>query len=285
METKIAWLWTDLLGCVVSREDNFFGLGGNSLLAITMAHRLSRELARPVPARELFAAPTLASFSQRMTEMLRAALPAYGAQAPVPVKSDLATEGQREFRVAEAAGLDTRSFSIPLLRTVEGGMPPLERWNTAWAGLVARHEALRTYFHEDAEGRLRRTALPTVTAALETAILPDRSAAQAFVRRRQSEPFVMGAPPLWRVGLIEVNDSGEHLFWLALHHSVGDGRSIGIIVEELAALLRGEDLPPLACDFAESAAREEAYLAGPACVQDARYWRDLLASHTQERGQ
>ena len=277
METRIAAVWAALLGDGISREDNFFALGGNSLLAITMAHRLSRELARPIPARELFAAPTLASFAQRIADLPR-------TQPVVPVKSDLATEGQREFRVAEAAGLDTRSFAMPLLRKIEGEMPSLGRWNAAWASLVSRHDSLRTGFPEDADGRLRR-ATTVVTeqrpsgsgGSLDTVTLPNMPAAHAFFRNRQSEPFVMAAPPLWRAGLIEVLDSGEHLFWLVLHHSVGDGRSLGILVQELAALLRGEELPPLAYDFAESAAAEEAYLAGPPCTHDARYWRDLLA--------
>ena len=44
METRIAALWGDLLGETVSHDDNFFALGGNSLLAVTMAHRLSCEL-------------------------------------------------------------------------------------------------------------------------------------------------------------------------------------------------------------------------------------------------
>jgi amino acid adenylation domain-containing protein/thioester reductase-like protein len=277
METRIAAVWGDLLGARVWREDNFFALGGNSLLAVTMAHRLSRDLARPVAARELFAAPTLAGFAQRLAELLRTALPACDGQATASVKSDLATEGQREFRVAEAAGLDTRAFTIPLLRVVEGPMPPLDGWNKAWAGLVARHEALRTYFYEDAEGRLRRAAVPALKPRLETATQPDMSSARTFVRQRQDEPFDMGALPLWRAGLVEVAGSGEHLFWLALHHSLGDGRSIGIIVEELGALLRGEQLAPLTSDFAESAAREEAYLAGPDCAADARYWSDFLA--------
>ena len=271
METRVAAVWSDLLGVGVWREDNFFALGGNSLLAVTMAHRLSRNFGRAVAARELFAAPTLAGFAQRMAELPRA------AHAPLSGGSDLATEGQREFQVAEAAGLDTRTFTIPVLRVVEGGMPSRDRWNKAWAALVARHEALRTYFHEDAQGRLRRTAVPALNSTLELATLSDLSAAQAYVRQRQGEPFVMAGPPLWRAGLVEVADSGEHLFWLALHHSVGDGRSIGIIVRELDALLGGEDLPPLACNFAESAAREEAYLAGPDYGVDARYWRDLLA--------
>ncbi len=284
LELRIAALWEDLLQdprttdspgadpCLpggISREDNFFALGGNSLLAVTMAHRLSRELDRPVPARELFAAPTLADFARRL-ELPRS------ARAPAPVRSDLATEGQCEFRVAEAAGLDTRTFTIPLLCVVEGGMPSLDRWNEAWARLVARHEALRTWFQEDAEGRLRRAAVPVLTPTLETSTQPDLSAARAFVRDRQGEPFDMGAPPLWRAGIVRVANSGEHLFWLSLHHSVGDGRSIGIIVEELGASLRDEPLPPLASEFGEAAHREEDYLAGPACAADARYWRDLL---------
>lgn len=271
METRVAAVWSDLLGCGVWREANFFALGGNSLLAVTMAHRLSHDLARPVAPRELFAAPTLAAFAQRMAELPRTA--PSGAR---PATSDLATEGQREFRIAEAAELDTRTFTIPLLCSVEGGTPSLDRWNKAWAGLVSRHEALRSYFHEDAEGRLRRSAVPALAATLETATRPDRSSARAYVRQRQGNRFLMGELPLWRAGLVEVADSGEHLFWLALHHSVGDGRSIGIIMDELGALLRGETLPPLACSFSESAAREEAYLAGPDCAADASYWRDLL---------
>jgi len=303
MEMRIAAVWEDLLQNVrttgspskeilasgmargISRDDNFFALGGNSLLAVTMAHRLSIELDRPVPARELFAGPTLAAFAQRIKLLS-------SAPAAIAVSSDLATEGQMEFWVAERAGLDTRTFTIPLLCAVERGMPSgnslnrvgrnEDHWNRAWAALVARHEALRTWFHEDEEGRLRRGVVPGLTAQLETATQLNRSAARAFVRQRQSEAFAMGTPLLWRAGLVEVEDSGEQLFWLALHHSVGDGRSLGIIVDELGALLRKEQLPPLVCDFGESAHREETYLAGAACSADARYWRDLLAGEPDQ---
>jgi amino acid adenylation domain-containing protein/thioester reductase-like protein len=253
----------------ISREDNFFALGGNSLLAVTMAHRLSRELGRPVPARELFAAPTLAGFAARI-ELLR------GVAASVPASSDLATEGQREFRVAEAAGLDTRTFTIPMLRAVVGGTPSLERWNAAWAGLVARHEALRTCFAEDEGGRLRRVVAKHPMPPLEIATQPSLSAARAWIRQRQSEPFHMNTAPLWRAGVVEVAGGEEPLFWMALHHSIGDGQSLGILGKELEALLRGEPLAPLAGSFGESAHREEEYLAGPACIADRRYWHDLL---------
>ena len=277
MQTRIAALWADLLGCPVSREDNFFALGGNSLLAITMAHRLSSELGLPVPARELFAAPALRGFAERVTRLLGTSVD----PIPASAASDLATEGQREFWVAEQAGLDTRIFNMPLLRRVEGAMPSLERWNQAWSSLVARHDALRTYFGQDAKGRLRRIVTEPRPlgsgGSLESAIQPDLASARTFIRHRQIEPFTMSAFPLWRAGLVAVADSGEHLFWLAMHHSAGDGQSLGTIAKELSALVRGEELPALAGGFAESAAREEAYLARPNFDQDAAYWHDLLA--------
>jgi amino acid adenylation domain-containing protein/thioester reductase-like protein len=273
METRVAAVWQELLGNTAARVDNFFALGGNSLLAVTMAHRLSSELAVPIPARELFAAPTLAGFASRL-ELL---CTGHVAQLAPPVRSNLATQGQREFRVAEAAGLDTRTFIIPLLRAVNGAMPTLDRWNRAWAALVARHASLRTYFNEDADGRLQRAAVPSLSFPLETATAPNAAAARALIRERQYESFAMGVPPLWRAGLVTAADCGKHWFWLALHHSVGDGRSIGIIIEELGALLRGEQLASLGCDFAASAGGEAAYLAGPACAEDARYWAELLA--------
>lgn len=275
-ETQIAAIWRDLFGMEVSREDNFFALGGNSLLAITMAHHVSQEFEWTVSARELFAAPTLGGFAQRLSELLRASLPTQKAQAPA--KSALATEGQREFWTAEAAGLDTRTFTIAVMRTIDGPRPSMDQWNKAWADLLLRHEALRTFFREDEERRLHRATVSTPNAALEVATRPDRSAARAYARQRQSEAFVMGKFPLWRAGLVSIAASNEQLFWLALHHSIGDGQSVGIMMKELSALLGGKELLPLVCDFAESAAREESYLASPAATDDARYWRTLLAS-------
>ena len=278
LELGIAALWRELLQVEeVSRGDNFFALGGNSLLCIAMTHRLSAQLDRAIPARELFAAPTLAGFARRIRALERTQDGEGAVRTPLPSWSDLATEGQREFWVAEQAGLDTRTFNIPVLRRVEGEPPPIARWNAAWAELVSRHDALRTCFCEDGEGHLRRAVAPTKATELETAAKPDGAAARSFIRERQEAPFTMSAPPLWRAGLVEVMDSRQQLFWLSLHHSVGDGHSVGVLLEELGALLRGERLPKLLCDFGAASGREEAYLAGPNSAEDARYWADLLA--------
>jgi amino acid adenylation domain-containing protein/thioester reductase-like protein len=276
LERRVAAVWSELLGEPVAREDNFFALGGNSLLAVALAHRLSQDLQRPIPARDLFAAPTLAGFSARVSEICSTETASVSAASSTASKSDLATEGQREFWVAEAAGLDTGAFTIPLIRIVDAY--PLDAWRAAWTTSVARHASLRTSFvMDDALCRIIAPP-PSGSAPFEFSTQPDRASAIAYIRQRQQAPFAMAAAPLWRTGLVTVSGTGEQLFWLALHHSVADGQSLGILVEELERLLRGDTLPEVGGDFADTAAREQAYLSGPDCREDARYWDGLLSS-------
>lgn len=272
LEREIAVLWGEVLGHgPVSRDDNFFALGGHSLLAIALAHRLETRLGHPVSARDLFADPTLAGFARRVA--------AQATQPPEELRrSDRASLGQRDFWIAAQAGFDTRGFILPLILRVEGEVPPPRLWQQAWAALVARHAALRTRFAEDEAGVLRRIIAEDVDGLFEATEAPDLAAALAAIRARQSETLAMDCPPLWRAGLVTLAGSEPPLFWLALHHAVGDGVSLGVLVEDLSALLRGEDLTPLADMVAVSVGREEGYLESPASREDAAYWRRALES-------
>lgn len=273
LESDIAGVWASVLNHrSIHREDNFFALGGHSLLAIAVVHRLSKLLGAEIPARELFAEPTLAGFAARL-HLMRSSGKLSTETLP---ESDLATEGQREFWTAEQAGLDTSGFNIPLTLSVKGNIPSAERWRAAWNDLILRHEALHTGFSEDDSGVLRRVVVIKPEADWEEHSAPNTEEALSFISARQSQPFFMSIPGLWRAGLTLVENTNEAIFWLVLHHAVGDGISLGILVEELAVLLRGGELFPRANSFNMTAAREAAYLNGEKAVDDAAYWRRML---------
>lgn len=270
MEIRIAAIWADLLGVPVARNDNFFALGGNSLLAVKLAHRVSENLRRRVSARLLFAAPTLAVFTGRI-----ASQPAMEEPAGTAPETDIATEGEREFWTAEAAGLDTRTFTIPVHYLVIGNVAP-DRWHSAWSTLIARHEGLRTFFKEDGTGLLQRRIAANMEIALEFAVAHDRTAALVHIRQRQADPLSMKNAPLWRAGLVEAKEDGEHFFWLALHHAIGDGQSVGTLLDELRTILENGALPPPAGSGRLFASREQSYLASEDSTHDAQYWINLL---------
>jgi len=274
MEALIAPIWSELLGQDVCREDNFFGLGGNSLLAVSMAHRLSKALAVSIPARYLFTAPTLAAFAARIADSQ------FQHESPDNIieTSDLATEGELEFWLAEQTGLNTNPFIMPLTRKMQGNIPALEKWNRAWAALTERHESLRAQFVEDQQGALHRSVVQLDRPELEEITVADSASANTLIRQRQNKPISLNAAPLWRAGLVHVEQTGETLFWLAMHHAIGDGGSLNVLLGELALLLQGEELPPLVGSYAHSAARAAAYRVSDEFKQDSLYWRNSLAA-------
>jgi acyl carrier protein len=66
-ERLVAAIWAEILGVdQVGAHDNFFGLGGNSLAAVRVALRLSRETGTRIPPRLVFAAKTVREMARRL---------------------------------------------------------------------------------------------------------------------------------------------------------------------------------------------------------------------------
>ena len=68
LESAIAEIWRDVLGRErVGVDDNFFDLGGHSLLLVRVHGRLKKLLGRDVPIVDLFAHPTVASLAAALS--------------------------------------------------------------------------------------------------------------------------------------------------------------------------------------------------------------------------
>src|SRR4029079_19684895 len=66
-EAKLADLWAEALRLDrVGVRDDFFALGGNSLQAVVLDNRIQAVLQRPFEAVEVFEAPTVAAFAERL---------------------------------------------------------------------------------------------------------------------------------------------------------------------------------------------------------------------------
>ncbi|NTW56713.1 MAG: amino acid adenylation domain-containing protein, partial [Chlorobiaceae bacterium] len=271
LERMIGEVWSSVFRQrAIHREDNFFALGGHSLLAISVAHKLETLLGRPVPARHLFAEPTLAGFSGKLRENIT------GEQIALKA-TDSATVGQQEFWVAERAGFSTGGFNMTLILSVRQEKVTIERWREIWNLIALRHEALRTSFFEEPSGKLQRLVAGKSEVALDIFDAASETGALAMIRNLLAEPFSMTSPQLWRAGLARVAD-GDDLIWLAMHHSISDGLSLAILVDELAALVKNEILEPAAPAFSTIAAAEERYLEGEASATDASYWKTAFDS-------
>jgi aryl carrier-like protein len=70
----VAAVWCELFGVPrVDPDDDFFALGGHSMLAVRMASRLRTELGLRVPVRTILENPTVDALSQLLAEAVESA--------------------------------------------------------------------------------------------------------------------------------------------------------------------------------------------------------------------
>ncbi|HEX8135644.1 MAG TPA: condensation domain-containing protein, partial [Actinomycetes bacterium] len=178
------------------------------------------------------------------------------------------------------------AYNLVLALRLSGPLDPAAL-AVALAGVVDRHEVLRTRFSETAGGPWQEVlpawapALPVIDFGSVPAALRDealRQLAQAAVR----QPFDLAAAPPLRACLLRL-EPGEHLFLLTLHHAVSDGLSQDILRRELAALYtaaaegRPSPLPGLALQYADYALWQREWLGGETLAEQLLVWRRRLA--------
>ncbi|WP_164016685.1 type I polyketide synthase [Pyxidicoccus trucidator] len=80
VELALARVWQEQLGLEqLGIHDNFFDLGGNSLLWLKIVGRLKRELGRDVPLTSVFEAPTVATLAKKLGQAASAETPGFEA--------------------------------------------------------------------------------------------------------------------------------------------------------------------------------------------------------------
>jgi aryl carrier-like protein len=75
LEKQLAEIWEDLLSFdPIGIHDNFFQLGGHSVLAMMMMSRVQRDLQAKLTIRNVFETPTIAGLARKLESTLNANL-------------------------------------------------------------------------------------------------------------------------------------------------------------------------------------------------------------------
>lgn len=171
-------------------------------------------------------------------------------------------------------------------------MPALR---TALRGLLARHESLRTTFHEEGGHPVQRVHAPAdAPLALDEKDLSALSGADreealdALLLAEVEKPFDLTAGPLLRAVLVRFADD-DHVLVLSTHHIVSDGWSLDVLTRDLAALYRAATDPKaaapaeLAVQYADFAAWEQSGWDRAAAADRFAYWERQLDECSRSR--
>ncbi|MEV6835685.1 non-ribosomal peptide synthase/polyketide synthase [Streptomyces sp. NPDC051133] len=278
-ERLVAAAWTDVLDTdEVGAGDDFFALGGDSLLAVRVTSRLRTAFGQDVSPRLLFTHSTLADLAAALGDPPAEPgaeddlIPATGPETPAP----LSYPQQRLWFLDRFEPGSTEYTTLSVLRL--RGRLDVSALRTALDGLVTRHESLRTTFVEH-DGQARQVVHPPSPMDLRVEETADRAALDALLRDEAATPFDLTTGPLLRARVGRLAPE-EHVLVLALHHIVTDGWSLGVLGRDLTELYtaalehRTPDLPALPVRYADYAAWQRTRTGH--AEADLAHWRRVL---------
>ncbi len=303
VEEVIAGIWEDLLGLghPVGVDDDFFHLGGHSLLVIRLLSRLRQAFGADLPVQRAFESPTVAGLAAAVAAAGQGpnrpdnALPPLPPIVPLPSRHGVLplSYPQRRLWFMDRLAPESPVYNIPSGYLLRGPLAPAAL-AAALAEVVRRHEALRTRIVAVAQGEPGQEVCPPPPMPLPLADLsglpPGRRAPElaALGGREARRGFDLRRGPLLRATLVRLGQGdhalpdAEHALLLTLHHIAADGWSEGVLRRELsslyAAALAGEPSPlaPLALQYADFAAWQRAWPEEAIAAQLA-YWKERLA--------
>ncbi|HEV2146962.1 MAG TPA: amino acid adenylation domain-containing protein, partial [Longimicrobiaceae bacterium] len=284
-EELLAGLWGELLGTGrVGVADDFFELGGHSLLAGRLVARLRRARGVELPLRAVFEAPTLGELARRLEEAEGVAedeIPRVPRGEPLPL-----SWAQERLWFLDQLDSGSPVHGIPAALRLRGAVDP-ELLAEALRRVAARHEVLRTRYGI-AGGRPYQLVAPAAEAPLAVSDLGhlppgEREARAAELQAGEAVArFDLVDGRVLRAHLVRLGGA-EHLLLVHLHHVAGDGWSLGVLFQDLAAcyraLARGEEprLPALPVQYADFAVWQRRRLEGGDLAPQLEWWRERLA--------
>ncbi len=270
-ERVLAEIWADLLGVPeIGVDADFFELGGDSILGARALARIRARFGADLSPRVVFDARTIAKLAALLPDGDQ---PASGRIERVTHEDVVPISPvQRRLWLLDEQNPGSTEYNAGVGLTLSG---PLDReaLRTALDGLVARHEALRTTFRT-VDGHGVQVVAGTGTIPVREVDTDDDL--DALLAAELDRPFDLGRGPLTRATLIRLGPD-EHLLLLCQHHIVTDGWSVGLLVDELAALYAGEELAPAPIGYRDYSRWHHERLAGPLRERQLTYWREQLA--------
>ncbi|WP_137874239.1 non-ribosomal peptide synthetase, partial [Rhodococcus sp. Q] len=300
-ERAVADVFAEVLGRDrVGLDDDFFDIGGNSLVATRVTARLGAVLGVTVGVRALFEAPTVRALARALDDADHvtadgsAPRPALVA-GPRPDHIPISLAQQRMWFLNQ---FDTTSpaYNIPLAVRLTGDLD-VPALRAAVTDVVDRHESLRTLFPV-VDGAPTQRIVDTADALTE--FVEDTVAAEDVTDRIAAfaaTGFDVSAAVPVRAALYTLTGTGhtdaEHVLVVVVHHISADGFSLATLARDvmtayLARTDRSEGAgaapqwAPLPAQYADYTLWQHAVLGSDAdehslISRQWRYWRDALA--------
>ncbi len=276
LERQLTEIWHQVLGAdsTIGIDDNFFQLGGDSILSIQVSAR-AEEIGLQLTPQQIFRYPTVAELAAHAEPRDPQPAALEPVEGEVPLTPILSWFFERKIP-------DPHHFNMALIFAVrwrlDGGL-----LDQTMAQLVRHHDALRMRFARQDDGWRQWNVGPE---ALVPPIRIDLSGLPAVAWRRAVESTAgrlqtsldLNTGPLLRVAWFDGGDDRQGRLLIVIHHLVVDGVSWRILLGDLQRiyqqLSRDEpaELPAKTTSFQRWAEHLSELARSDSLNPELRYW-------------
>jgi acyl transferase domain-containing protein len=240
IETVVTNIWREVLGVEeIGLRDDFFTLGGHSLMAIQLIAEIRRKTGAEIPIRALFQEPTVSALAGKIRDF-RLSVRAVEKQPIQRISRDgelPLTFHQEDVWEFEAAMPGTARYTGVICLTFKGKLVHVGL-ESALHEVITRHEVLRTTYARGANGRpVARIHPPQLLRMPVTDISHLDSESQTNELLQSANllvrtPFDLGRDLPVRVLLFRTGET-SHVLLFSSHYIAVDSWTAGCIVKEI----------------------------------------------------
>jgi amino acid adenylation domain-containing protein len=289
-EIALAEIWESVLSIQqVSRNDNYFELGGNSIQLTQVAAEITRRFSIEVPLRLLFSLNKLKDHAKLVDEQV--SLNDTAALKPISNQGEensfpLSMSQQRLWFLDQM--LDDGSFyNISAVRRLNG-VVNTDILESVINEIIHRHDSLTTRFVETREGVRQMVEKPERFTLPVINLMSDPNKEQVlkeYIHKYYHWQFDLSSAPLFKIVLVQTALNECYLI-VVFHHIVADGWSVRIFVNELQQLYRSKalgqpfTLPRPIIRYVDYAVWHREWFEQTVFEDQLNYWRKNLEGYT-----
>ncbi len=260
-ELALASIWQEVLNKKeIGAQDNFFSVGGHSIVAIQLITRINNEFDINLHLIELFLNPTIKELAEVIEKSINSSTEAIEKDKVLtqiePNKTETylpfkLTDVQTAYWMGRNSGVELGGVATHIYQEIDIKHLDLQKFQKALNKIVKRHPMLRAIFSQDGTQRiLEKTDDYQIKAAeLQNRTRDEIGQELGSIRETMSHQVLPGEK--WPLFDIKASILPEHTTRLHISFDllIGDAWSFQILLSEIAQVYRDENTMLEECDI------------------------------------
>lgn len=275
-EKVVYFIWKIILEkSDLNCEQDFFQVGGNSLLLILMLSEIKKKFSTDISVADLYECRTIEAIARLIEEKSN------GDTSVLIIDNDIRSEID-EIKIFELSGAQLRlylleqlepvscKYNIPSAFIVDGELD-IEKLENAINVVISRHEILRTSFEIIGDIPMQKIHDDVKLEIIRVEKITDIDwQIKTFIQK-----FDLEIPPLIHAMVGRIDD-GHMLFLFDMHHLITDGTSAQLFINEIEKIYNGETLEAVVHQYKEYTIRSNKRSETSEYKKQEKFWKNVF---------